>query len=78
MASAGGDLSIFASQVILLTPCLRMLPTEHFGYKDLEQRYRNRFLDLIMNDSSRETLITRSRVVRAIRAYLVCTSPLHL
>jgi lysyl-tRNA synthetase class 2 len=46
-----------------------MLPTEHFGYKDTEQRFRNRFLDLIMNDSSRETLITRTRVVKAIRRY---------
>ncbi|KAJ8114649.1 hypothetical protein OPT61_g3529 [Boeremia exigua] len=48
----GGDLSVFAQEVILLTPCLRMLPTEHFGYKDQEQRHRNRFLDLIMNDST--------------------------
>lgn len=47
-----------------------MLPTEHFGYKDQEQRYRNRFLDLIMNDSSRDTLITRTKCVKAIRAYL--------
>ena len=45
------------------------MPTEHFGYKDTEQRFRNRFLDLIMNDSSRETLITRTRVVKAIRRY---------
>lgn len=66
----GGDLSIFASEVILLTPCLRMLPTEHFGYKDQEQRHRNRFLDLIMNNSTRDTLITRSRVIKGIRAFL--------
>ncbi|KAF2625138.1 lysyl-tRNA synthetase [Macroventuria anomochaeta] len=66
----GGDLSIFAQEVILLTPCLRMLPTEHFGYKDQEQRHRNRFLDLIMNDSTRETFITRSRIVKYVRQYL--------
>ncbi|OSS44237.1 hypothetical protein B5807_11026 [Epicoccum nigrum] len=66
----GGDLSIFASEVILLTPCLRMLPTEHFGYKDQEQRHRNRFLDLIMNDNTRSTLITRSKIVKGIRQYL--------
>ncbi|KAF3035748.1 lysyl-tRNA synthetase [Didymella keratinophila] len=66
----GGDLSIFASEVVLLTPCLRMLPTEHFGYKDQEQRYRNRFLDLIMNDSSREALVLRTQVVKGIRRYL--------
>ncbi|KAI4937973.1 Protein kinase [Alternaria conjuncta] len=65
-----GELSIFAREVILLTPCLRMLPTEHFGYKDQEQRHRNRFLDLIMNDSTRNTFITRSRIIKAVRKYL--------
>ncbi|KAH9875518.1 Protein kinase [Plenodomus biglobosus] len=65
-----GELSIFAREVILLTPCLRMLPTEHFGYKDQEQRHRNRFLDLIMNDTTRDTFITRSRIVKYVRKYL--------
>ncbi|OAK99346.1 lysyl-tRNA synthetase [Phaeosphaeriaceae sp. SRC1lsM3a] len=65
-----GELSIFAREVILLTPCLRMLPTEHFGYKDQEQRHRNRFLDLIMNDSTRSTFITRSKIVKYVRKYL--------
>jgi len=46
------------------------LPTEHFGYKDQEQRHRNRFLDLIMNDSTRNTFITRTKIVKAIRKYL--------
>ncbi|KAH3920210.1 lysyl--tRNA (Lys) ligase [Parastagonospora nodorum] len=65
-----GELSIFAREVILLTPCLRMLPTEHFGYKDQEQRHRNRYLDLIMNDSTRNTFITRSKIVKYVRKYL--------
>ncbi|KAJ4332971.1 lysyl-tRNA synthetase [Didymella glomerata] len=65
-----GDLSIFAKSLELLTPCLRMLPTEHFGYKDTEQRFRNRFIDLIMNDSSREALITKSKIIRGVRKYL--------
>jgi lysyl-tRNA synthetase class 2 len=56
-----GEISIFAREVILLTPCLRMLPTEHFGFKDQESRHRNRFLDLIMNDSTRETFVTRTK-----------------
>jgi lysyl-tRNA synthetase class 2 len=47
-----------------------MLPTEHFGYKDTEQRFRNRFIDLIMNDSSREALITKSQIIRGVRKYL--------
>jgi lysyl-tRNA synthetase class 2 len=65
-----GELSIFAREVILLTPCLRMLPTEHFGYKDQEQRHRNRYLDLIMNDSTRNTFISRTKIVKAVRKYL--------
>jgi lysyl-tRNA synthetase class 2 len=44
--------------------------TSHSGYKDQEQRHRNRFLDLIMNDSTRKTFITRSRIVKYVRKYL--------
>lgn len=65
-----GELSIFATSITLLTPCLRQLPTEHFGLKDQETRYRQRFVDLIMNKSSRDTLITRSRIVQYVRRFL--------
>ncbi|PSN67628.1 lysyl-tRNA synthetase [Corynespora cassiicola Philippines] len=65
-----GELSIFAREVVLLTPCLRMLPTEHFGFKDQEQRHRQRFLDLIMNDNTRDTLVTRTQIVKYVRKYL--------
>ncbi|KAF2195790.1 lysyl-tRNA synthetase [Zopfia rhizophila CBS 207.26] len=65
----GGELSIFAKEVILLTPCLHQLPTEYYGFKDHEQRHRQRFLDLIMNDSTRETFITRTKIVKYIRKY---------
>ncbi|KAF8533870.1 hypothetical protein BDD12DRAFT_758694 [Trichophaea hybrida] len=64
-----GEFSIFAREVVLLTPCLRMLPTEHFGLKDQETRYRQRYLDLIMNNSSRNVFITRSKIVSYIRKY---------
>ncbi|KAF2711295.1 lysyl-tRNA synthetase [Pleomassaria siparia CBS 279.74] len=64
-----GEVSIFAREVILLTPCLRMLPTEHFGFKDQEQRHRQRFLDLIMNNATRDTFITRTKIVKYIRKY---------
>ena len=64
-----GEVSIFAREVILLTPCLRMLPTEHFGFKDQEQRHRQRFLDLIMNNATRETFITRTKIVKYVRKY---------
>jgi lysyl-tRNA synthetase class 2 len=64
-----GELSIFAREVVLLTPCLRMLPMDHFGLKDQETRYRQRYLDLIMNNSSRNVFVTRSKIVSYIRRY---------
>ncbi|KAH0562748.1 Protein kinase [Trichoglossum hirsutum] len=66
---ADGELSIFAKEVVLLTPCLHQLPAEHYGFKDREQRYRQRYLDLIMNNSSRNVFITRSKIVSYIRRY---------
>ncbi|EOD44501.1 putative lysyl-trna synthetase protein [Neofusicoccum parvum UCRNP2] len=66
---AEGELSIFAKEVILLTPCLHQLPGEHYGFKDKEQRHRRRYLDLIMNDSTRQTFITRARMITYIRKF---------
>ncbi|VEU21501.1 DEKNAAC102727 [Brettanomyces naardenensis] len=65
-----GELSVFASKVKLLTPCLHMLPTEHYGFKDQESRYRKRYLDLIMNKSSRDIFVTRSKIIQYIRRFL--------
>lgn len=64
-----GELSIFAQEVTLLTPCLHQLPDEYYGFKDQEQRHRKRYLDLIMNDNTRNTFITRSKMVSYIRRY---------
>ncbi|KAI9808959.1 MAG: lysyl-tRNA synthetase [Phylliscum demangeonii] len=64
-----GELSIFARQIILLTPCLHQLPGEYYGFKDQEQRYRQRYLDLIMNDSTRNVFVTRSKMISYIRNY---------
>ncbi|KAF2659536.1 lysyl-tRNA synthetase [Lophiostoma macrostomum CBS 122681] len=64
-----GEVSIFAREVILLSPCLRQLPTEYYGFKDQEQRHRQRFLDLVMNDTTRETFITRTKIVKYVRKY---------
>jgi len=65
-----GELSIFAQEVTLLTPSLRQLPTVHYGFKDQEQRHRQRFLDLIMNDPVRDTFITRSKIIKYVRSFL--------
>lgn len=64
-----GELSVFVESVQLLTPSLHMLPTEHYGFKDLESRYRQRYLDLIMNNSTRDRFITRSKIITYIRKF---------
>ncbi|KAG8532723.1 Protein kinase [Bacidia gigantensis] len=64
-----GELSIFATKLLLLTPCLHQIPSEHYGYKDPEQRFRNRFLDWSMNDSSRDVAHKRDLLIRYIRQF---------
>ncbi|PGH13316.1 lysine-tRNA ligase [Helicocarpus griseus UAMH5409] len=64
-----GELSIFAKEVVLLAPCLHQIPSEHYGLRDQEQRYRQRYLDLIMNDKSRNVFVTRSKMITYIRRF---------
>lgn len=65
-----GELSIKAKSFEILTKSLRPLPEKFHGLKDVEQRYRQRYLDLIMNPESKETFIARSQIIRAMRRYL--------
>ncbi|MBD3654693.1 lysine--tRNA ligase [Kangiella sp.] len=65
-----GELSVKASSIRLLTKSLRPLPDKWSGLSDQETRYRQRYVDLIVNQQSRETFIIRSRVVKAIRDFL--------
>ncbi|QHS23911.1 lysine--tRNA ligase [Virgibacillus sp. MSP4-1] len=65
-----GELSVKASEFHMLTKSLRPLPDKFHGLKDVEQRYRQRYLDLIMNPDSRDTFITRSKVLQSMREYL--------
>jgi lysyl-tRNA synthetase class 2 len=65
-----GELSIKVSTFELLTKSLKPLPEKYHGLKDVEQRYRQRYLDLIMNPESRDTFITRSRIIQSMRRYL--------
>ena len=65
-----GELSIIPTRIELLTPCLHMLPHLHFGLKDKEKRYRQRYLDLILNESSRTKFVTRARIIKFIRDFL--------
>ncbi|MBS4198042.1 lysine--tRNA ligase [Lederbergia citri] len=65
-----GELSIKAQEFTLLSKSLRPLPEKFHGLKDVEQRYRQRYLDLITNQDSKETFISRSLIIQAMRRYL--------
>lgn len=65
-----GELSIKVQDFQLLTKALRPLPDKFHGLKDVEQRYRQRYLDLISSQDSRKTFITRSKIIQAMRRYL--------
>ncbi|MBE3594801.1 MAG: lysine--tRNA ligase [Candidatus Carbobacillus altaicus] len=65
-----GETTILAHAFVLLTKSLKPLPEKFHGLKDVELRYRKRYLDLIMNPEVLETFLTRSEILRAIRAYL--------
>ncbi|MCB1857111.1 MAG: lysine--tRNA ligase [Gammaproteobacteria bacterium] len=65
-----GELSVRCDELHLLTKSLRPLPEKFHGLTDQEQRYRQRYLDLIMNETSRETFRIRTRIVQFMRDYL--------
>jgi lysyl-tRNA synthetase, class II len=65
-----GELTINAEAVTVLSKALRPLPEKYHGLADVELRYRQRYLDLIMNPESRVTFLRRSRIIGAIRAFL--------
>ena len=65
-----GELSVKAHQFTFLTKALRPLPDKFHGLKDVEERYRKRYVDLITNEESRKTFITRSKIIQAMRRYL--------
>jgi lysyl-tRNA synthetase class 2 len=65
-----GELTVRAGEVRLLTKSLRPLPEKFHGLADTETRYRQRYVDLIMNEESRQVFRTRSAIVAYIRAFL--------
>ena len=65
-----GELSVKATALRLLTKSLRPLPDKWHGLADVEQRYRQRYVDLIVSPEAREVFVKRSRIVRAIRNWL--------
>ncbi len=65
-----GELSIKAKSVEVLSKSLLPLPEKYHGLKDVELRYRQRYVDLIMNQDVQQTFITRSRIIQSMRRYL--------
>ena len=65
-----GETSVKAEKVVLLTKSLQILPEKFHGLKDTDTRYRQRYIDLIVNPEVRDTFIKRSQIIREIRNYL--------
>jgi lysyl-tRNA synthetase class 2 len=65
-----GEISVKAQKIVLLTKSLQILPEKFHGLKDTDTRYRQRYIDLIVNPEVRDTFIKRSHIIREIRNYL--------
>jgi len=66
-----GEITVRVSDYRLLTKSLRPLPSAWYGLKDVEERYRKRYVDMIMNPQVQETLEKRSKIIAAIRDFLI-------
>ena len=73
-----GELTLQAAKMRLLSKSLRPLPEKFHGLTDMESRYRQRYVDLIVNPESREVFIKRSRLVQAIREFFVARGYLEV
>ena len=65
-----GEISIRSSKVVLLTKSLQLLPEKFHGLKDVDLRYRQRYVDLIVNPEIKDVFVMRSKIISAIRKYL--------
>ena len=65
-----GEVSVHATKLTLLTKCLHPLPEKFHGLTDVDTKYRQRYLDLIVNPESRDVFLKRSKIISAIRTYL--------
>ena len=68
--TSAGEISVFSQNLKILTKTLRPLPDKWHGFKDIEERYRQRYVDLIINPQVREIFETRSKVISFLRNYL--------
>lgn len=65
-----GELSIRPVEITILTPCLHQMPHMHYGLKDKETRYRQRYLDLMMNDGVKNKFIVKAKIIKYLRTFL--------
>ena len=70
MKTKTGEVSVKAEKITFLSKALRPLPDKYHGLTNVEQRYRQRYLDLISNDESFDTFVKRSQIIKEIRHYL--------
>ncbi|MDF1588823.1 MAG: lysine--tRNA ligase [Gammaproteobacteria bacterium] len=73
-----GELSVLVDDIRLLTKSLRPLPEKFHGLSDQETRYRQRYVDLIMNEASRKTFVIRTKVIDGIRRFLMAKDYLEV
>jgi len=65
-----GEISVHAEEIVLLSKSLQILPEKHHGLTETDTRYRQRYVDLIMNEDVKDTFIKRSKVISCIRRFL--------
>ncbi len=65
-----GEVSVHAREAVLLSKCLKPLPDKWHGLQDMDLRYRQRYLDMIVNPQVRDTFVKRSRIISAIRSFM--------
>jgi len=68
--SMKGELSIFPKSIQILTPCMRMMPKGFYGLSDKETRFRQRYLDIMLNDEVRVTFRKRAQIINYVRRFL--------
>ncbi|EON68101.1 lysyl-tRNA synthetase [Coniosporium apollinis CBS 100218] len=69
-SGGGGEVSVFAREVQLLAPNFHLLPSDYYGFTDPEQRFRQRYLDFLMNEKPHEIIKTRAKIIRYVRNFL--------
>ncbi len=71
MKTHAGEISVDVSDFAILTKSIRPLPSSWYGLKDVEERYRKRYLDLLMNPEVKDVMETRSRIIYHLRKFLI-------